>query len=236
MRHRRNDNNWVSFTDLMTGLMVVFMFVAVSFILEIVSDTFAQKEIYNTLNKEMANNLEDWGAQLSENLSVRFTPEKGRNYFDDSSYRIKSGFKKTLDEFFPPYLEIITDTAYIDYISEIRIEGHTNSHPNWKDQKRLGMDTYGYNLRLSSKRAQEVLKYLKTKYIDKIPDERIKNRLEFLLTANGLSYTQRLNKDGELVYLSDNKEEDMARSKRVEFRIMTSNETLIQKLLKKESE
>jgi len=64
----------------------------------------------------------------------------------------------------------------------------------------------------------------------------LKNRLEFLLTANGLSFSRALNSEKEVVYTANNKTIDNTLSRRVEFKIVTSNEKLAEKILNFEDE
>ncbi|MEQ8534787.1 MAG: hypothetical protein RIB86_23245, partial [Imperialibacter sp.] len=61
-------------------------------------------------------------------------------------------------------------------------------------------------------------------------DPSVKTRLEFLLTANGMSYSRALNSEGQVVYTSENKVIDNDKSRRVEFRIVTSSEKLVRKI------
>ena len=55
--------------------------------------------------------------------------------------------------------------------------------------------------------------------------------IEFLLTANGLSYGRTVDANGELTIIS-NKPIDKQKSRRVEFRIITTSDKLIDKVLK----
>ena len=209
----------MSFTDLMTGLMVVFMFIAISFILEVVSYRFVQDEITNTINDEFKEELAGWGAELSDNLTVRFLNEKKSvKQFNPSSSTLTREFEKVLDKFIPKYFNILIDEKYIDYIEEIRIEGHTNSNPAKGEEKNV----YNYNLKLSSKRARHVLEYIRSmKYFRNLPTD-IKERLEFLMTSTGMSFGRTINSDGDYTYTSKkNNKEDFSRPIRVEFKIKT---------------
>uniref|UniRef100_UPI003FA5F1AA hypothetical protein n=1 Tax=Chryseobacterium sp. VD8 TaxID=3081254 RepID=UPI003FA5F1AA len=60
-----------------------------------------------------------------------------------------------------------------------------------------------------------------------------KEKLDFLLTANGMSFSRALNKKGEVSTLSSDKSIDLNKSRRVEFRINTSNEELETSLITK---
>ena len=139
-------------------------------------------------------------------------------------------FKSLLDEFTPKYLKIITSNDYLNNISEIRIEGHTDTDPP-KGSKR---DSYDYNLELSSNRARLVLNYIRQhKSYNKFSDS-IKKRLDFLFTSNGMSYSRALNSKKDIVYISKDKKVNNEFSRRVEFKIVTSNKDLVEKIVKKE--
>ena len=60
-------------------------------------------------------------------------------------------------------------------------------------------------------------------------------RLQFWLTANGLSYGRTLDENKELTAISG-KSVNNSYSRRVEFRIITSSENLVDKVIKELSE
>lgn len=64
-------------------------------------------------------------------------------------------------------------------------------------------------------------------------EESKKQRLQFLMTANGMSYSRALNDSNEISYLSKMKTISAEKSRRVEFRIVTTNQKLIENLIKK---
>jgi outer membrane protein OmpA-like peptidoglycan-associated protein len=140
-----------------------------------------------------------------------------------------SEFKKQIDDIWPKYQEVIINQKYIDFIKEIRIEGHADTSHIIKCEN-YGKDNYFCNLGLSSKRSQNVLEYIRSLacYQD-LPDS-TKNRIQFLLTTNGLSYSKTLNSLGKYTYTDSDKNINTDLSRRVEFRIVTSNEKLVQSL------
>ena len=96
------------------------------------------------------------------------------------------------------------------------------------------MESYLYNLRLSSARAQSVLTYVRSldSYTQLKPE--LKSKLDFLLTANGMSYSRALNNHGEISALSHiDHTIDINKSRRVEFKINTSNDDLKRNLSSK---
>jgi len=113
-------------------------------------------------------------------------------------------------------VHILTTSKYRDSISEVRIEGHT---------PRIGLawpsagDAYFLNMELSQARTRSTLAYVLN-----LPADREQVAwLRRFVTANGLS-SSRLIVDNKGV-------EDVARSRRVEFRVRTDAETRLAKIL-----
>ncbi len=225
-----NENNyWISFSDLMTGLMIIFLFIAINYIVQVVEYRFISQEIYNKLEQVFSNEINDSTIHLSPDGVVSFRPKANQLHFNSGDYNLTKDFKDALDVFIPRYIEIITNDDYIDFISEIRIEGHTDPNPP-KNLNRF-KDSYLYNIWLSSERAAAVLTYVRAspEYIS-LPAHK-KERLDFLFTANGLSFSRALNSSGEIVYLSNDTNINNDLSRRVEFKIVTSNEKLIENII-----
>lgn len=156
------------------------------------------------LERHFGDNLVDWGAEIdSEKLSVRFTK---KSMFDQDRSEIKADFKKILDSFFPEYLKLLS--AYRDDIEEIRIEGHTSSEGE-----------YFHNMSLSQDRSRKVLDYC---YHLVSEEEQIWMREK--ATANGLSFSH-------LIY-NETGEEDVDRSRRVEFRVVTKSREKLEEIMR----
>jgi len=228
------NNYWISFSDLMTGLMVIFLFIAINYIIQVIENKFVSQEIYNQLKEQFDKEIKQKDIELSPNGMIRFRPRNNKMLFSSGSATLTNGFKKSLDEFIPRYISIITDSNYIEFISEIRIEGHTDAIP--PKNENLYSDSYSYNLDLSSKRAQSVLYYFRKSNSYNNLSIETKKRLDFLLTANGLSFSRALNAEKKIVYTDNNKKIDNTLSRRVEFKIVTSNEKLAEKILNFDNE
>lgn len=231
-RRGKQESYWISFSDIMTGLMIIFMFIALNYIMQVIEYKFVEQEIYNTLQSKLSKEINSKEIELSPDGTVKFNIKiDNAELFPSDNPNMTQEFVKVLDSFTPKYLEIITSVDYLENISEIRIEGHTDTIPPRKIKKR---DSYDYNLELSSDRARNVLNYIRKheSYLS-YPDS-IRIRLDFLFTANGLSYSRALNDDKELSYLSQDKSVNNDFSRRVEFKIVTSNEELAESIIKKE--
>ncbi len=231
----KKDNFWIPYADLMTVLMVVFLFISIAYMgllqidknkkQKIFKDYKETKEsLYNDLNTEFRNDFIRWNLELDKDLSIKFTNPKV--LFDDGKSDIKPEFQKILTSFFPKYLSIVLQNKYNDKIAEIRIEGHTNNIPIHET-----VDPYIDNIKLSQDRSRNVLQFLrKLSYYKNLSLEK-KQVLQFWITANGLSYGRTLDENNKLTYISK-KSIDNQKSRRVEFKIVTNSEVLVDEVIK----
>jgi len=238
------EDHWVSISDLMTGLMMIFLFISVLYMLQVSKDkkiieddrnrlviekamieelavTYErlQEDLYEDFNNEFKNDLTKWNAEINRQLlSIRF--KEPDVLFEQGSSDVKQEFKNILDDFFPRYLKILYSDKYRDEIEEIRIEGHTSSE--WKDG---ASDDEGYikNMHLSQSRTRSVLEYILSlqEKIEDLDNSWLKKHL----TANGLSSSR-------LIFKLDNSEDKIA-SRRVEFRVRTNAEKRIVEIIKR---
>jgi outer membrane protein OmpA-like peptidoglycan-associated protein len=234
------ESNWVSFSDIMTGLMVIFMFIAISYILEVqerqkerdelFEEFQATKEsLYNSLDSAFSDDFTNWQVELDRDLSIKFTnPDV---LFASGQTEIRPYFQTILNEFLPVYFEIVLQGKYRDKISEIRIEGHTDQVPAYN----FDTDPYIGNVKLSQLRSAQVLKYFREMaYFRNLPPQSV-DILQFWLTANGLSYGRTLDSNKKLSAESGNPV-DNDFSRRVEFRIVTTSDKLVEKVIKELTE
>lgn len=214
-KQKHIETHWMSISDMMSALMIIFLFISISFMIKvheqkkdmdkIIRESKQIKiEIYEELNKEFSGDFAKWGAELDQKtLSVRF--KEPDVLFKPNSSNIEDKFVVILDDFFPRYLKVLNKAKYKNSIQEIRIEGHTSSE--WEGE--IGTDrAYLKNMELSQNRARSVLNHV---YKLKTPAQR--DWLIEHLTANGLSFSQRIIENGQ---------ENYDKSRRVEFRIRTN--------------
>ncbi len=211
---------WMSISDMMTTLMLVFMFLAISYMIDVSKEKNRMKEIavtyselqndlYSDLNDEFKDDLTKWNALLDEeSLSIRF--EEPDILFSVGSCEIKPAFADILSDFFPRYINILTNEKYKNDIEEIRIEGHTSSE--WADGV-SGDIGYFKNMELSQNRTRQVLEYVFLLFNDTKGSD-VKDFLKKRLTANGLSSSKPI--------LGENGFEDKTLSRRLEFRVRTN--------------
>ncbi|MCR5603212.1 MAG: OmpA family protein [Lachnospiraceae bacterium] len=116
-----------------------------------------------------------------------------------------------LSEFLPRYCDVLLSPRYRDYISEILIEGHTDTEGD-----------YLFNLELSQKRALSVAKYCLSEN-SKVLDKAQLDELKEVTSATGRSYSNPV--------LDEHGEVDMEASRRVEFLFRLKDEEMIREMI-----
>lgn len=220
-------HDWLSnISDMMSGLMMIFLFVSISYMLSVqkekqsmrdIAVTYQrlQKDLYKDLYTEFEGDLPKWQAEIdSTDNTVTFNEPS--ILFESNSADLKTRFQAILNEFFPRYLKILSSIKYKNDVQELRIEGHTSS--DWEGTTSTN-NRYLNNAKLSQERAFNVLQFcfcLKE-------TEAEKEFLTKVLRANGLAFAKpKYNSNGK---------ENYALSRRVEFRVITKTEEKIAKIL-----
>lgn len=226
---------WLSYSDMMAGLLLVFVLIT-TFSMMQARKQYEQKEkeLQEQSEKiqEAQELIEEQQYQLDKIIGVRSNlvealkqefegtdlrvsvdSKTGAITFDSSvlfdynKYDIKQTGKEFLEEFLPRYFGILLEENFKDYVSEIIIEGHTDTEGD-----------YIYNLKLSQERALSVATFCldsKNSFIEEVEIENLRN----IITANGRSFS-------DPVYGNDGKV-DMASSRRVEFKFRLKDEEMI---------
>ena len=141
-KNKQDEGAWSSISDLMSGLMIVFLFIAVSFMSRVADENISIKKqqdtihqvvktyeetkgnIYNDLYDEFKDDMNKWHMEIDNDGTIRFTePEV---FFDKGESELKDQFKNILDSFFPRYIKVIYN-SHKDKVKEVKIEGHTSS-------------------------------------------------------------------------------------------------------------
>jgi outer membrane protein OmpA-like peptidoglycan-associated protein len=217
-------DHWMSVSDLMSGLMIVFLFISVLLMRSALIERDKIKEVaiaykdnqvalYEALRKEFDQDLTRWNAEIDPStLSFQFkSPDI---LFGIGSSDLRPVFKEVLSDFFPRYLKVVA--SFRDSISEVRIEGHTSSR--WNHQSTAD-DAYFRNMALSQERTRSVLLFIQA--LDAVTSERKWVRSN--VAAVGFSSSRPV--------LNGSGVEDEDRSRRVTFRVMTNAETQIRRIL-----
>lgn len=209
--HREEDNPWESFSDLMTGLMIIFLFISFAFMLQAKSlahQYFATKmEIYEDLSHEFTEEeLKEWNAAIDKN-SLAVTFKEPDVLFANGQWQVTPRFQQILNSFMPRYIAILSQKKYEGKLLEVRIEGHTSVEYKGETDPKM---KYIRNMELSQNRARSVLVY--TFSIPGMADKI--DWLEKYVTANGLSSSRPAETD--------------AQSRRVEFRVLVNSDKVVE--------
>lgn len=239
-----DQEEWISVSDLMTGLMVVFLLVSIAYTVQVqdqnrrirgIAEELVSNEndIHRALEQEFsASERQRWGMKLINNnrerLVVRFLVARDQEL--DDSHEISSAveppifFEVNDDTIGDEYKSILGEffpryvkvlSRYESSISEVRIEGHTSSE--WKDETNE-LRRYLENMKLSQDRARSVLRY-----VMELQQEGSVNGWPFShITVNGLSFSK--------LVRDLNGREVPSQSRRVEFRVRTKARAEIEKI------
>ena len=221
----KNRTPWSSISDLMAALMMVFLFISVSYAYQVteqsqtlvmqseqlternqqITEIVAEWEdyralIYSDLVQEFGGMLHEWEAEIDEDtLSVRFNNPS--LLFAAGRADISPEFDLILEVFWPKYISVMT--RYKTVIREVRIEGHTSSE--WGNASLD--DSYFRNMALSQSRTRTALQkcyfYTTAQNIEWVRGN---------VTANGMSFSKP-------VYNDDGTENPQL-SRRVEFTVI----------------
>ncbi|WML91370.1 OmpA family protein [Thiothrix lacustris] len=256
-----DESQWLSVSDLMSGLMMVFLFISIAMMQIVNKDKDAAVDekkrieqivkayqenktaIYDALQQEFAQDLKKWDAEIDRN-SLTFTFKSPDILFAIGKDQLTPKFKEVLDDFFPRYLTVLTGAggtieqdgvkSFKSSITEIRIEGHTDSTWATTGSTLTDKDIYYNNMDLSQGRTRSVLTYIYD--MSGIAKQRPWMRAH--IAAVGLSSSHPVFKESACNSPEENKPqtqafctEDLEKSRRVSFRILTNAEQQVQKIL-----
>ncbi|MBF0455438.1 MAG: OmpA family protein [Magnetococcales bacterium] len=169
---------WISYADLMTALVILFLVVMSISIVAISTRPIVEKKERETDIQRIFDHLEQLAKAQELALKVNRTDhtigfgDKARFGFD--SFQLTLQAQEKLRAFVPLMLEVKSSVAGEKWLKRIHIEGYTD-----------GTGTYLYNVDLSLKRAESVICAL---FSGKLSKEREK-QLQELLIIDGASVT-----------------------------------------------
>jgi outer membrane protein OmpA-like peptidoglycan-associated protein len=218
------ESHWLSVSDLMAGLMVVFLFIAVALMRNAIIERNQIKDvaiayqenqlaIYDALNDEFSEDLKRWDATIDPN-SLTFIFNSPDILFKAGEIELNAQYMLLLKDFFPRYMDVLS--PFKESISEVRIEGHTSSI--WNGHT-TDTDAYFFNMKLSQGRTRSVLGYIYG--LDEVAAQ--KSWINKHIAAVGYSSSKRI--------VDANGNEDRARSRRVTFRVITNADIKIKQIL-----
>lgn len=229
---------WQSYSDMMAALLLMFVLI-MAFTLAQSLKTYEEKvriqEEQQKILTEQQKQLEAQQKQIDDLIGVKTDIIKALNEtFRNSNLRIDIdaqtgaisldssilfGFDSAdlssegtafLKDFLPLYISVLLSDEFRPYISEIIIEGHTDTDGR-----------YMYNLNLSQKRAYSVAAYCLDERTTFLPTNQL-NDLRAIMTANGKSYSNPIyNADGSV---------NAEKSRRVEIKFRLQDEEMITQL------
>lgn len=225
-------NVWISVSDLMTGLMIIFLFVAISYMVQVKNNQKVlegyietKENLHVKLKDEFKNDTTKWQMSIGKDLTIKF--DNPTVLFDSGEWELTSSFKNILQDFLPRYFNILLKDTLRTKIQEIRIEGHTDD----VHIPKLHNDPYIANIILSQQRALSVVKYFRELPVFKQYTKEEQNLIEYWLIASGFSYGKSLDDNGEYTFKTKNNiNKDLSR--RVEIRIVTNGDIEIEKFMK----
>ncbi|NKE07630.1 OmpA family protein [Bacillus selenatarsenatis] len=211
----------MSYADLMSAMLMVFVLLLSVIILDYKSDMDEKQRQIDAVTNVKNNIIADLTDEFKgSNMNIEVDPQTGAIRFPGNIlYEVNSSELspegiKFLREFVPKYFGIILQDKFREDISSIIVEGHTDK-----------AGSYLYNLNLSQDRAFSVVQEI---YDENFVDFPEKNLSKDYLTSNGRSFMVPINNtDG--TYNPD-------KSRRVEFLFRLKEEKRIEELQKLVSE
>jgi chemotaxis protein MotB len=213
---------WVSYTDLMSALLVIFALVLMITIYNTQS-AYEEKEAAINEKNQMIEEVIGVKSEIIQelikafkdsDLALEVDPQTGAIrfsggvFFDSNSSKVSAKGRTYLEQFIPQYINILLSDRFRDEISQIIVEGHTDTAGG-----------YLYNLKLSQDRALSVVEQV---FQPNFPDFKYKEELKSVITANGRSFSiPILKKDGKI---------DANKSRRVEFKFRLKDDQLLDQL------
>ncbi len=148
------------------------------------------------------------GANVDDSGAIVFSSEM---MFSTGSAGLNETGKQFLNRFLPNYLRVLMSEEYSKNVSQIIIEGHTDTS-----------GSYMTNVELSQDRALSVLRYVMSNEFTGISAAE-KQRLEEVVTINGRAYSDPIyNEDGTI---------NMSASRRVVIKFRLNDEDMVTEML-----
>lgn len=256
------ESSWLSVSDLMAGLMMVFLFISIVLmrqafidkenlqeqkqkveeVIEIYSGT--QEALYKALEQEFREDFVIWNAELNaKTLTISFKAiediQNPKILFNKQKQTLTPHFEGILAEFFPRYIQVLTNGYFISEKGQVafkevikEVRIEGHSSSEWSGAT-SEQDAYFNNMSLSQGRTMSVLEY--GTLLEAVQGQQAWIRNKF--AAVGLSSSKPIYLEAECNQVDSSKREncteDKVRSKRVDFRVMTNAEEQIQKIIAK---
>lgn len=203
---------WITMTDLLLGLAVIFIVLFVLAMTGFSQAKLQEQQLKSEVAKDLAQELNAKNINAQIDLSTGAVKLSDLQLFELGSYELSTDGKAFLNKFIPIYLNAVYSNPKIaDKVVNIVIQGHTDS------QSFAGVSSkdlqFVKNMELSTKRANEVAKYIfYTPY-----NKAYSAKLHKMLIVEGKSFSQPVLVNGK---------EDFNKSRRVELQLVVKNSNL----------
>lgn len=220
---------WLSYSDMMAGLLLIFIIIIVVTMLkaqekfEIQQRELSEQQRVLNEQQDKIDKIVGIRSEIIEKLAETFNSTKLNIKIDDKTgaivldsnilferdkYILTNDGREFLKEFIPVYIKTILNEDFKDYIAEIIIEGYTDSDGE-----------YIYNLKLSQNRSMAVVDYILDIKNGIFNNDEI-DMLIPIIVATGKSYNNLIyNQDGSV---------DKQSSRRVEIKFRLKDTELIE--------
>lgn len=207
-KEENSENNifWVTMTDLMTALVLVFIILFFYAYMTSFADKIERAAEQQKAAEALQETLQKQNIEASVNGITGIVKISDLELFDINSYELSPKGKQYLSKFAPAYLDSLFSNAYLkENLDKIIIQGHTDSQTfagkYSKDEQ------YMKNMELSLKRAYAVANYMINTPYNKTNGD----KLHKMIIVEGASYSNPILTNGR---------EDFAKSRRVELKIV----------------
>jgi len=213
----RQPNFWVSYSDLMAGMLLVFVLLLIVAMFHFAEFTRQKQDLldaqqhkllaFHELQQALIGNLEE----AFEDQTVLIDPNTGvlqigsGILFPEGTAVLQQEGRLQLRKIFNAYIRVVLDEQFREFVKQIEIEGHTNTH-----------GTYLHNLELSQQRAFSVMREL----LEHSGSDR--EVLEQMVVAGGRSYAH-------LIY-DEQGSEDLVKSRRIEIKFRLKESELFENI------
>ncbi len=203
---------WITMTDLLLGLSVIFIVLFVLAMTGFSQAKLQEQTIKSEVAKDLAKTLKEKNIDAQIDLTTGNVKLSDVQLFELGSWELSDAGKQFLNKFIPIYLNAVFENDKIsDKVENIVIQGHTDSQLfAGGGDKNI---QFVKNMELSTKRANEVAKYIfYTPY-----NKSYSNKLHKMLLVEGKSFSEPVLVNGK---------EDYAKSRRVELELNVKSSNL----------
>lgn len=211
---------WVTMSDLLLGLVVVFLVLFVFAITGFTQNKVNEKETQYQVTEKIAQELQKNNIKVDVDKFSGTIKISDLELFELNSWELSSKGKTFMSKFVPVYLDsVMKDKSVRDKVSQIVIEGHTDSQTFAGAKSKE--EQYYKNMDLSLKRASSVAQYIV--YSDYKGKNSYEKDLFKLFVVAGKGPAEPVLVNGK---------EDYSKSRRVELKLMFKDKSVLDAIKK----